>query len=73
METKEYFEKAENQRLIVECEIRLAKKKARRDYQNDTLRFLNPEIHTNPYVGESVAMEKEYEAERQLIIKELRK
>jgi len=73
MDTKEYWENAENQRLVLETEIRLAKKKARRDYQNDTLTFLNPEIHVNPYIGESVEMEQAYEAESQLIIKELRK
>ena len=73
MDTKEYWENAENQRLVLETEKRLAKKKARRDYQNDTLTFLNPEIHVNPYIGESVEMEQAYEAERQLIIKELRK
>ena len=73
MDTKEYWDNAENQRLVLETEKRLAKKKARRDYQNDTLTFLNPEIHVNPYIGESVEMEQAYEAERQLIIKELRK
>jgi len=72
MDTKEYWENAENQRLVLETELRLAKKKARRDYQNSPLDFLNPEVHVNPYIGESVEMEKAYTEERLLILSEIK-
>ncbi len=70
METKDYFAKADNQRLIVETELRLARKKACRDMQNNSLDFFNPEVETNPYIGESVEMEKAYNEERALLIAE---
>tara|TARA_R110002020_G_scaffold104061_1_gene243674 strand:+ start:38 stop:265 length:228 start_codon:yes stop_codon:yes gene_type:complete len=72
MEMSEYRDSAENQRLVLETEIRLAKRKARRDYQHAPLEFLNPEVHVNPYVGESVEMEQAYTEERLLILSEIK-
>lgn len=71
MNIKEYWDKATNQRLIVETEDRLARKKAHRDAKYNLGDVLSLVIETNPYIGESVAMAKAYDEELKLIVEEI--